>query len=97
MRVTYDFQRSNISRTETLEILCANCSILKYEHVENNKTYKIVDHKASSQAAATDSKFDQDVKDSMQTEGRMDVEVFHRLLPEDIAHKNPGGGKGYYA
>uniref|UniRef100_A0A0K8RI50 5'-nucleotidase n=1 Tax=Ixodes ricinus TaxID=34613 RepID=A0A0K8RI50_IXORI len=92
MRVTYDFQRSNTSRTETLEILCANCSIPKYEHVENNKTYKIVT--TSFIASGGDGfKFDQDVKDSMQTEGRMDVEVFTDYFRKISPIKTPEEGR----
>uniref|UniRef100_A0A0K8RCL1 5'-nucleotidase n=1 Tax=Ixodes ricinus TaxID=34613 RepID=A0A0K8RCL1_IXORI len=42
MRVTYNFSLPNACRTDTLQILCANCSVPKYETVQPNGTYKIV-------------------------------------------------------
>lgn len=75
MRVRYDFENTNSSQNMTLEILCANCSIPRYEAVDPCQTYRIVT--TSFIANGGDGfKFDDDVKRSLQTEGRLDVEVF---------------------
>lgn len=42
MRVTYDLGRKSGWRTVWLKILCANCSVPRYEDVHPSKTYTIV-------------------------------------------------------
>ncbi|CAN7982098.1 unnamed protein product [Ixodes pacificus] len=69
MRVTYNFSFPEQCRTDTLQILCANCSVPKYEAVQPNGTYKIVT--TSFIANGGDGfTFDDDVKKSLQTEGK---------------------------
>ncbi|KAM7307452.1 protein 5NUC-like [Ixodes scapularis] len=68
MRVTYNFSRPQHKRTEKLKILCAKCSVPKYEPVDPTVTYKIVT--TSFMARGGDGfKFDKEVLDSMKTEG----------------------------
>uniref|UniRef100_A0A0K8R9P4 5'-nucleotidase n=1 Tax=Ixodes ricinus TaxID=34613 RepID=A0A0K8R9P4_IXORI len=92
MRVVYDFTKPNTSRTETLEILCAKCSIPRYESVVSNKTYRIVT--TSFIANGGDGfTFDTDVKKTMKTEGRMDVEVFTEYVRKMSPIKTPEEGR----
>lgn len=70
MRVIYNFSRPRDCRTEKLEILCANCSVPKYETVQPTVTYKIVT--TSFLARGGDGfTFDKEVIDSMKTEGEL--------------------------
>uniref|UniRef100_A0A6B0VD47 5'-nucleotidase n=1 Tax=Ixodes ricinus TaxID=34613 RepID=A0A6B0VD47_IXORI len=92
MRVVYDFKNTNSSENVTLEILCANCSIPKYEPVNPNKTYKIVT--TSFIAGGGDGfKFDKEVLQSKETEGRMDVEVFTDYVRKMSPIKTPEEGR----
>uniref|UniRef100_V5GYR9 5'-nucleotidase n=1 Tax=Ixodes ricinus TaxID=34613 RepID=V5GYR9_IXORI len=92
MRVTLQlFYILRNCRTDKLEILCANCSVPKYETVEPNGTYRIVT--TSFIANGGDGfTFDDDVKNSMETEGRMDVEVFTEHVRKISSNKDTGGG-----
>uniref|UniRef100_A0A6B0VER7 5'-nucleotidase n=1 Tax=Ixodes ricinus TaxID=34613 RepID=A0A6B0VER7_IXORI len=92
MRVVYDFKNTNSSENVTLEILCANCSIPKYEPVDPNETYKIVT--TSFIAGGGDGfKFDKEVLQSKETEGRMDVEVFTDYVRKMSPIKTPEEGR----
>uniref|UniRef100_A0A0K8RI53 5'-nucleotidase n=1 Tax=Ixodes ricinus TaxID=34613 RepID=A0A0K8RI53_IXORI len=92
MRVVYDFNNTNSSEVVTLEILCANCSIPKYEPVDPNETYKIVT--TSFIAGGGDGfKFDKEVLQSKETEGRMDVEVFTDYVRKMSPIKTPEEGR----
>uniref|UniRef100_A0A0K8R9K5 5'-nucleotidase n=1 Tax=Ixodes ricinus TaxID=34613 RepID=A0A0K8R9K5_IXORI len=92
MRVTYNFSYPEKCRTDKLEILCANCSVPKYETVEPNGTYRIVT--TSFIANGGDGfTFDDDVKNSMETEGRMDVEVFTEHVRKISPIKTPEEGR----
>ncbi|CAN7999448.1 unnamed protein product [Ixodes hexagonus] len=92
MRVTYDFTFPNMCRTDTLQILCANCSVPKYETVQLNGTYKIVT--TSFIANGGDGfTFDEEVKKSMSTEGRIDVEVFTEYFRKVSPIKTPEEGR----
>ncbi|CAN8017586.1 unnamed protein product [Ixodes persulcatus] len=92
VRVVYNFTKPNTSRTETLEILCANCSIPRYEPVESKKTYKIV--ATSFIARGGDGfTFDTEVTKTMATEGRMDVEVFTEYVRKMSPIKTPEEGR----
>uniref|UniRef100_V5H7Z2 5'-nucleotidase n=1 Tax=Ixodes ricinus TaxID=34613 RepID=V5H7Z2_IXORI len=65
MRVTYNFSFPNACRTDTLQILCANCSVPKYEFVQPDGIYKIVT--TSFIAGGGDGfKFDDEVKRSIE-------------------------------
>nr|ABS28918.1 5'-nucleotidase [Ixodes scapularis] len=91
MRVTYNFSFPEQCRTDKLEILCANCSVPKYETVQPTGVYKIVT--TSFIANGGDGfTFDDDVKKSMPTEGRMDVEVSQSTF-EKCRHKTPEEGR----
>ncbi|XP_040062724.1 protein 5NUC [Ixodes scapularis] len=92
MRVVYDFKNTNSSENVTLQILCANCSIPKYEPVDPEKTYKIVT--TSFIAGGGDGfKFDKEVLQSKETEGRMDVEVFTDYVRKMSPIKTPEEGR----
>ncbi|EEC14654.1 5' nucleotidase, putative [Ixodes scapularis] len=92
MRVTYNFSFPGQCRTDKLEILCANCSVPKYETVQPTGVYKIVT--TSFIANGGDGfTFDDDVKKSMQTEGRMDVEVFTEYVRKMSPIKTPEEGR----
>uniref|UniRef100_A0A6B0VEZ0 5'-nucleotidase n=1 Tax=Ixodes ricinus TaxID=34613 RepID=A0A6B0VEZ0_IXORI len=92
MRVVYDFKNTNSSEIVTLEILCANCSIPKYEPVDPDETYKIVT--TSFIAGGGDGfKFDKEVLQSKETEGRMDVEVFTDYVRKMSPIKTPEEGR----
>uniref|UniRef100_A0A6B0VDU4 5'-nucleotidase n=1 Tax=Ixodes ricinus TaxID=34613 RepID=A0A6B0VDU4_IXORI len=92
MRVTYNFSFPEQCRTDTLQILCANCSVPKYETVQPNGTYKIVT--TSFIANGGDGfTFDDEVKKSLQTEGRMDVEVFTDYIRKMSPIKTPEEGR----
>ncbi|XP_040079523.1 protein 5NUC-like [Ixodes scapularis] len=92
MKVIYNFSRPQDSRTKKLVILCANCSVPKYETVQPTVTYKIVT--TSFIARGGDGfTFDKDVIDSMKTEGRMDVEVFTDYFRKLSPIKTPEEGR----
>uniref|UniRef100_A0A6B0VDP2 5'-nucleotidase n=1 Tax=Ixodes ricinus TaxID=34613 RepID=A0A6B0VDP2_IXORI len=92
MRVTYNFSFPNACRTDTLQILCANCSVPKYEFVKPDGIYKIVT--TSFIAGGGDGfTFDEEVKRSMTTEGRMDVEVFTEYFRKMSPIKTPEEGR----
>ncbi|CAN8017584.1 unnamed protein product [Ixodes persulcatus] len=92
MRVTYNFSFPNACRTDTLQILCANCSVPKYEFVQPDGIYKIVT--TSFIANGGDGfTFDDEVKKSMTTEGRMDVEVFTEYFRKMSPIKTPEEGR----
>ncbi|XP_040063025.1 protein 5NUC-like [Ixodes scapularis] len=92
MRVVYNFLRHQHNRTEKLKILCANCSVPKYELVEPTVTYKIVT--TSFMARGGDGFiFEKEVLDSMKTEGLMDVEVFTDYLRKLSPIKTPEEGR----
>uniref|UniRef100_A0A0K8R4X1 5'-nucleotidase n=1 Tax=Ixodes ricinus TaxID=34613 RepID=A0A0K8R4X1_IXORI len=92
MRVVYDFKNTNSSQNVTLQILCANCSIPKYEPVDPEKTYKIVT--TSFIVGGGDGfTFHKEVLQSKETEGRMDVEVFTDYVRKMSPIKTPEEGR----
>ncbi|CAN7999446.1 unnamed protein product [Ixodes hexagonus] len=92
LRVTYNFSYPNSCRTDALEILCANCSVPKYEIVRPDGIYKIIT--TSFIARGGDGfTFADEVKNSLSTEGRMDVEVFTDYFRKISPIKTPEEGR----
>uniref|UniRef100_V5HDY3 5'-nucleotidase n=1 Tax=Ixodes ricinus TaxID=34613 RepID=V5HDY3_IXORI len=94
MRVTYNFSFPEQCRTDTLQILCANCSVPKYETVQPNGTYKIVTTSFIAKWWTMGFTFDDELRNHCKQKEVMDVEVFHRAHSKNVQPiKTPEEGR----